>query len=345
MTEAKSRRKHERPEESIAGRLARRPELGALIAAVVVFGLFAFLAGDRGFLTPTGTINYLEVAAQLGIIAAPIALLMIAGEFDLSIGSVIGVAGAFFAISITHFDVPLWLAIPITLALSAAVGLVNGMLVVKTGLPSFIVTLATMFVVRGITIAGTILITGNAVVGGVKRVPDDFGLVPIFAGQIAGVPVSVVWWIVVTVIFAYLLDLTRFGNWIYGTGGDQSAARAMGVPVQRVRISLFVLASLFGGVVGIIMTLESGSADALRGQLKEFQAVTAVVIGGTLLTGGLGSAIGAAFGALIFGIVSQGIYFTGLDGNWFQAILGVMLLGAVFVNRTSLSRIAKRREK
>jgi len=325
-----------RMEGAAAGlrRLLARPELTALAGAVAVFAFFVFTAGDTGFLTTQGTINYLEVAAQLGIIAVFVTLLMIAGEFDLSVGSMLGAAGVMVAYPVAVMGWPRWAAHQVAAAAAGLVGLVNGYLVIRTGLPSFIVTLAALFILRGTTIAVTRLVTdGSTQVGGVDAATQGDPVRAALAGEVAGIPASVFWWVGLTVCATVVLAYTRFGNWIFGVGGDPEAARKLGVPVAGVKVVLFVLTALSATLVAAIGVLDNGAADVQQGQLKEFQAITAAVIGGTLLTGGYGTAVGTAFGALIFGMVSQGLFFTGVDADWFQAFLGAMLLAAVLVNR------------
>ncbi len=324
--------------------LFARPELTALTGALAVFIFFVVTAGDSGFLTGQGTVNYLEVAAQLGIIAVFVTLLMIAGEFDLSVGSMLGAAGVIVAYSVTELAWPLWAALAFAACAAALVGFLNGYLVIRTGLPSFIVTLAALFILRGTTIAVTRLVTdGSTQVGGVEAATEGDPLRAVLAGELGGVPVSVVWWLGLTLCATVVLAKTRFGNWIFGVGGDPEAARKLGVPVARVKVALFVLTALAAMLVAAIGVLDNGAADVQQGQLKEFQAITAAVIGGTLLTGGFGTAVGTAFGALIFGMVSQGLFFTGVDADWFQAFLGAMLLAAVLVNRYVQRRASEAR--
>ena len=324
-------------------KLLNRPELGAVAGAALVFAFFAVVAGDRGFLTSTGTISYLEVAAQLGILAVPVALLMISGEFDLSVGSMVGAAGVLIAIPIAEFGWPLWAALLLAFAVALVVGFLNGYVVVKTGLPSFIVTLASLFILRGATIGFTRLITGRTQVGGLKSETEGSFLTPLFAGEIGGVPVSILWWIGLVALGTWILLRTSFGNWIFGTGGNAIAARNVGVPVNRVKILLFMATAASATLLAAITVLDAGSADVLRGELREFQAIIAAVIGGVLLTGGYGSVIGPMFGALIFGMVSQGIFFTGVNTDWFQVFLGAMLLIAVLVNNFIRQRAARSR--
>jgi simple sugar transport system permease protein len=318
----------------LIGRIVRRPEVTPVGGALAVWAFFAVVAGDTGFLTGQGTANYLEVASQLGLITIAVTLLMIAGEFDLSVGSMLGAAGVLMAYPVAELGWPLWAGIALAFAGAALVGAINGLLVIRTGLPSFIVTLAALFILRGVTIAFTHDVTGGSTqVGGVREAVSGSFLYSALAGELFGLPAAVYWWLGLTAVATVVLARTRFGNWVYGAGGDPAAAARLGVPVARVKVLLFVLTALAASLVAVIGVLVNGAADVQQGQLKEFQAITAAVIGGTLLTGGYGTVVGAAFGALIFGMVSQGIFFTGADADWFQAFLGAMLLSAVLVNR------------
>jgi simple sugar transport system permease protein len=313
-------------------KLLIRPELGAFIAAVGIFILFAVVAGRQGFLSPEGTINYLEVSAQLGILATAVSLLMIGGEFDLSIGSMIGAAGMVIAIPVTLFGWPLWLGIIVGFLFSAAIGYINGWLVVRTRLPSFIITLASLYLLRGLTIGFTLLITNFTRVSGLRGYIEGDLLAPIFAGRPLGLPISIWWWAVLTIFLGWILFKTPYGNWIFAAGGDSLAARNVGVPVARVKISLFMLTAATATLLAVIQVLNTGSADVLRGEQKELEAIASAVIGGCLLTGGYGSVFGATIGALILGMVQQGIFYTGINTDWFRAVLGGMLLAAVLLN-------------
>jgi simple sugar transport system permease protein len=322
-------------------RLLTRPELAAVAGSILVFAFFAIVAGDSGFLTTAGAATYLEVAAQLGIVAVPVALLMIAGEFDLSVGSMVGAAGMIIAISVSEYGLPLLVGVLLALAVALVVGFLNGYLVIKTGLPSFIVTLGMLFALRGLTIGFARLLTGRTQIG-----LGDSGsgvMQTLFAGSIGDFSVSIIWWFVLAVLGTYVLQRTVFGNWIFGAGGDANAARNVGVPVSRVKITLFMCTAASAALLATIQVLDAGSADVLRGTLLELQAIAAAVIGGVLLTGGYGSVIGALFGALIFGMVQQGIFFTGVSTDWFQVFVGVMLLIAVMFNNVIRRRAAEAR--
>jgi simple sugar transport system permease protein len=302
--------------------------------------VFAAAAGEP-FRTAEGTAAVLNAAAPLGILAVAVALLMIAGEFDLSIGSIIGAAGMTLMLLTRHLDWPLWPAIAFTVLLSLAIGWGNGYLVVRTGLPSFIVTLGTLFVFRGLTIATSRQLTRRTQLGGLDQVPGFETARMLFGSEPLGsFQVSIVWWLGLAALATWVLLRTRFGNWTFAAGGAPEAARRLGVPVARVKIALFMSTALAACLVAVIQAVRFTGADALRGEQQEFRAIIAVVIGGTLLTGGFGSAIGAVLGALIFGMVQQGIVITGVDADWFQVFLGAMLVLAVLLNNYIRRRAA-----
>jgi simple sugar transport system permease protein len=321
--------------------LFRRPEIGVAGGAMATWAVFAIAAGAP-FRSLAGTAAFLNAAAPLGILAVAVALLMIAGEFDLSVGSLIGAAGMLLMLLTAESGWPLGPAIAATAALCVGVGLVNGWLVIRTGLPSFIVTLASLFILRGLAIAVPRAVTGRTQLSGLRDVAGYPAARTLMASDIGPFRVSILWWIGLAAVATWILHRTRSGNWIFAAGGGPEAARNLGVPVARVKISLFVTTALAAGLVAVLQAVRFAGADALRGELQEFRAIIAAVIGGTLLTGGYGSAVGAVFGALIFGMVRQGIVITGIDADWFQVILGVLLLAAVLFNQAARRRIAER---
>jgi simple sugar transport system permease protein len=323
-----------------------RPELTAIAGTVAVFLFFAFNAGHNGFLTFVGTRNYLEVAAEVGIVAVPVTLLLIAGEFDLSVGVLIGVSGIAVAYTMQTFHLPLWGGLVVGFAVSGMVGLINGLVVVKMGIPSFLVTLATMFIVKGVGLAVTLILVGTSQIFGVKANAGGDLLLPLLSGSIFGLNISIFWWVGITLVAAYVLEHTHFGNWIYASGGNREAALNMGVPVGAVKVTLYVLTSLSATLVSTLAMMVVDQADVAQGAGKEFEAVTSAVIGGAAITGGFGSPIGSLFGALMFGMVSQGFFYTNIDDNWFYAFVGAMLLLAVGINnyvRQTALRSGRRR--
>lgn len=312
-----------------------RPETGAVAGSVAVWIFFAIVAGSSGFVTMRGTSSYLSVASELAIQAIPVALLMIGGEFDLSVGSTVGACGMTIAILTTQYGWNVWAAIVAALVLAVLIGMLNGYLVLRTGLPSFIVTLGTSYILLGLTTGLTTVLTGLTVVNGVDQAPGFSAAHTIFATALGGgqqFPIEMLWALALGAAATWLLLNTRFGNWIFGVGGDANAARNVGVPVTRVKILLFVGTAVCSCLLAIIQVMTFTGADVLRGQGNEFYAIVSAVIGGVLLTGGYGSAIGAMFGALAFGIVEEGIVFAGVDADWYKAVVGVILLLAVLLN-------------
>jgi len=314
-------------------RVMRRPELGAILGAGVVFVFFA-IAADQ-FATLSGIARWTDVASTLGIMAVAVALLMIGGEFDLSAGVMTGSTGLLMGILTTEVGMNIWPAILLTFVFAAGVGFLNGYMVIRTGLPSFIVTLATFFILRGVNLGGTKAITDTVRVGGLRDVPGYDGAQKLLADSFwapHNYRVSVIWWIALTALATWVLMRTRVGNWIFGVGGDKVAARNVGVPVNKVKIGLFMMTSMAAALVGIMIALRLGSVQAGQGIGEEFNYIIAAVAGGCLLTGGFGSAVGAAMGALIIGMTFIGIQFSGWNSDWRFLVLGVILLAAVLVN-------------
>ncbi|RSM76280.1 ribose ABC transporter permease [Amycolatopsis sp. WAC 01375] len=315
-------------------RLVVRPEIGALLGAVVVF-LFFTLVTDQ-FFSGSGVATWLDDASTLGIMAVAVSLLMIGGEFDLSAGVMTASTALVTATLATQAGWNVWLALFASLVFALAVGAFNGWLVMRTGLPSFIVTLGTFLALQGLNLGVTRLVTGTVQVSGMRSTDgyESAGFVFASTVDIGGTAfqISIVWWIGFAVLAAWLLVRTRFGNWIFAVGGSAQSSRAVGVPVVRTKIMLFMTTALAAWLVGSINILRFASVQANQGIGLEFQYIIAAVIGGCLLTGGFGSAIGAAIGALIFGMARQGIVFARWDSDWFMLFLGVMLLSAVLVN-------------
>ncbi len=329
---------------SLFTKALRRPELGALIGALVIFAVFAIVDTTGQFAQLQGAAGWTKFAAPIGIVSIFVALLMIAGEFDLSSGVMVGSAGLLMGNLISEVGMGVWPALLTTLVFAAFVGLANGYLVIKTGLPSFIVTLATFFVLKGINLAVTKLLTGTVRVDGVdtgegfETARNWFATKIEFGG--ASFQVSVLWWIGFTIFATWLLTRTTFGNWIFASGGDPNAARNAGVPVARTKIILFVLTSVAAALVGAMTLLELRGMQAGQGIGQEFYYIIAAAVGGTLLNGGAGSAIGASIGAIIMGFAAIGIPYALWDQDWVSTFLGVILFLAVLVN-TWLSKQAK----
>lgn len=321
-------------------RLLARPEVGALVAALAVMIFFSVYT--RNFFTLPGAGVWLESASNFGIMAVAVALLMIGGEFDLSAGVMTGFTALIVGVLSSHYGLNIWVAVVIALIVALSVGALNGFLVMRTGLPSFIVTLGTFFVLAGIDLAVTKLITGQVAIQGMAAVPHYDSIKSVFGSSVSfgggTFYVSVLWWFAVTIVATWILLRTRVGNWIFAVGGALNSSRQVGVPVMKTKVGLFMVTAGAGWLVGMISLFRTSTVQANTGVGQEFIYIICAVVGGCLLTGGFGSAVGAALGALIYGMVFQGITFAQWDTNWLRTFLGVMLLLAVLLNHIVRTR-------
>ncbi|TWD82244.1 monosaccharide ABC transporter membrane protein (CUT2 family) [Kribbella amoyensis] len=330
---------------SIGARLLSRPEIGSLVGALVILVFFVVTAPPFRDIDNTGTILY--QAALIGVMAVPVSLLMIGGEFDLSAGVAVTTAGLTAGLFAYQFSLNVWVGVVIALVLALLIGLFNGWLLMRTGLPSFLVTLGTFFILQGLNIAVTRLASGAVASNSISDMDGFASAKAVFASefQLGGITIKiiVVWWIVFVAIAAWVLQRTRIGNWIFAVGGDAAAARAVGVPVKRVKIGLFMTVGFFAWFAGMQLLFNSnGVVQSGEGVGKEFLYIIAAVVGGCLLTGGYGSVVGAAIGALIFGMVQLGVVYAGWNPDWFKAFLGAMLLLATIVNLVVRSKAEAR---
>jgi simple sugar transport system permease protein len=329
--------------------ILRRPEFGALMGALAIFALFSSVDTTGNFGLPGGISGWTDIAAPIGIVAVFVALLMIGGEFDLSTGVMVGTTGLLTGMLVTELGLDIWSSIAIVLVFAAGVGLLNGWLVVTTGLPSFIVTLATFFVLRGANLAVTKQFTGTVRVSGTDEAANFEQAEALLASKIefagASFQISILWWIFFTILATWILTRTKFGNWIFASGGDANAARNAGVPVIRTKIILFVMTSVAAAFVGIMFVLRLKGMQAGQGVGIEFFYIIAAAVGGTLLTGGMGSAIGASLGAAIMGMAYIGIPYALWDSDWTFTFLGLILFTAVLINSIVGKRAMKGRKK
>ncbi|MFE2063340.1 MULTISPECIES: ABC transporter permease [Streptomyces] len=316
--------------ESVLGQLRHRPEAGALIGTITVFVFFAIFGGTK-FLAPAGAASWLNIAAELGIIAIPVGLLMIAGELDVSVGSVLAGSSMTLAIVSGHWGAPMIVGILLALGLGLLVGLLNGILVTRTNVPSLVITLATLSGMAGLTLGLSRIATGTT---SVPISPDPLSKA-LFGTLIAGqFEVAILWWLGIALVVTVLLQLMKYGNWIFAIGGDKESARATGIPVDKVKIALYMASGFGAALVGVIQTILYNGAQVANGQSFVFNSIIAVVVGGVLLTGGYGSVFGVVLGTLTFAIVNQGIYYTGWNSDWASLILGILILAAVLMNNT-----------
>ncbi|GAA2416482.1 ABC transporter permease [Actinomadura vinacea] len=315
-------------------RLLGRPELGALLGAVAVFAFFSVVAD--AFLRAGSLSTVLYAGSTFGIMAVGVSLLMIGGEFDLSAGVMVTTSALIASLVAYQLTLNVWVGVVISLVLTLALGLLNGVLYVRTGLPSFIITLATFFMLAGANLGVTKAVTGNVATDSIRDMDGFSSARAVFASDvdIAGVNVNITvfWWIVLVAAATWLLLRTRTGNWIFAAGGAAASARAVGVPVDRTKIGLFMGVAFCAWVSGMHLLFAFASVQSGEGVGNEFYFIICAVIGGCLLTGGYGSAIGAAIGAFIFGMTNKGIVYAEWNPDWFKFFLGAMLLIATVVN-------------
>jgi simple sugar transport system permease protein len=316
-------------------RILLKPEFGALIGAIVIFVFFA--SQSDVFRSAAGAANWLDVSSVLGLMAVPVALLMIGGHFDLSAGVQTGTAGLATGIMTTYWGLQLYAAWAVSLALMLTIGFINGFLVTRTGLPSFIITLGMFLGLQGLNLGVTKQVTNTVQVENLDLVPGYHALFNILGSTVtiggAKFQIAIIWWIGFTIVASWLLVKTRFGNWIFATGGEPNASKNVGVRTNRTTITLFMMVSFMAWFVGNTQIVRSGTIQAQVGIGQELYYIVAAVIGGCLLTGGYGSAIGASLGALIFGMTEVGIVNLNWNSDWFKLFVGVMLLLAVLANQ------------
>ena len=324
-------------------KILKRPEAGALGGAILVFVFFWIIAPPFRQVPAFTTVLY--QASTIGIPAVAVALLMIGGEFDLSAGvavTTISLAASIFA---THVAGSLWAGAIFSLAFALALGAVNGWLLIRTKLPSFLVTLGSFLMLQGLNIAITKLITGNVATEDISGMPGFETLKSIFAATFqfghVQVSIAILYWLALVAVATWILLRTKVGNWIVAVGGQSDSARAVGVPVTRVKIGLFMAVGFGCWFLAMHLLFAYNTVQSGAGIGNELLYIAAAVVGGCLLTGGYGSAVGSALGAFIFGMTTEGVIYADWDADWFQFFVGAMLLLATVVNTWIRGRASK----
>lgn len=315
-------------------KLLGRPEVGALVGAVVLFIFFASVS--QTFIQPNAFATVLYGSSTIGIMAVGVSLLMIGGEFDLSTGVAVISSALTASLFSWYFTTNVWVGVILALVVSLGIGLINGWILVKTKLPSFIVTLASFLMLTGLNLGLTRLIGGSVSSPSISNMDGFDSAQAVFASSVSiggvDVKITVFIWIALVAVASWILLRTRVGNWIFAVGGDANAARAVGVPVTKTKIGLFMAVGFCGWILGMHNLFAFDSVQSGEGVGNEFLYIIAAVIGGCLLTGGYGSAVGGAIGAFIFGMANKGIVYAQWNPDWFKFFLGLMLLLATIVN-------------
>jgi len=308
----------------------RIKEFGAVVGIVVFFVIFSFLSNR--FATLDNLMNTLTMAAELGIIAIGVSMLMISGEFDLSVGAVFAVAPMVFAIMVNH-NFNEYFSLFLSLSIAVGIGVINGLVTLKTGIPSFITTLGMMMFWRGILLA----VTGGFPIMLARRIK----MLDYLGGRvIGGLRYSAIWFLLLTIVFWFVLERTKYGNWTFATGGNLGAAKALGIPSERVKIMNFVISSILAGFAGLTTFARFKIVDPTLEQELELEAIASAVMGGTLLTGGYGSILGALIGATMISMVRNGLVLAGAPAYWYRAFIGIILIVTAVINARIRKKVA-----
>ncbi|MFD3930809.1 ABC transporter permease [Streptomyces sp. NPDC058614] len=315
-------------------KLLGRPELGSVVGAIAVFLFFAIFADS--FVRAASLSTVLYASSTIGIMAVPVALLMIGGEFDLSAGVMVTSSALVSSMFSYQMTANVWVGVLVSLVLTLAIGVFNGVMLTRTDPPSFIITLGTFLMLTGMNLGFTKLISGTVSTKSISDMEGFSSARDVFASTltIGGVDfkITILWWLGLIVVATWILLRTRIGNWIYAVGGGEEAARAVGVPVDKTKIGLYMGVAFGAWISGQHLLFSFDVVQSGEGVGNELTYIIAAVIGGCLITGGYGSAVGAAVGALIFGMVSKGIVYAEWNPDWFKFFLGVMLLLATLLN-------------
>ncbi|MEU9207670.1 ABC transporter permease [Streptomyces sp. NPDC048415] len=315
-------------------KLMGRPELGSVVGAIAVFVFFALFADS--FVRAPSLSTVLYASSTIGIMAVPVALLMIGGEFDLSAGVMVTSSALISSMFSYQMTANVWVGVFVSLLVTLAIGVFNGVMLTRTDPPSFIITLGTFLMLTGMNLGFTKLISGTVSTKSIADMEGFSSAQDVFASTltIGGVDfkITILWWLALVAVATWILLRTRVGNWIYAVGGGEEAARAVGVPVDKTKIGLYMGVAFGAWISGQHLLFSFDVVQSGEGVGNELIYIIAAVIGGCLITGGYGSAVGAAVGALIFGMVSKGIVFAEWNPDWFKFFLGVMLLLATLLN-------------
>lgn len=309
--------------------------LNTALTFIITFLIFSIFTPDHLFLDPRNLASMAKLTPDIGIVALGIGILMIAGEFDLSIASIIPFCSYIFTQFIMNGMDPL-LAFILVFPIGATFGLINGLLVVSTGLPSFIITLSTMLFWKGLLFGLSRMMPIS-----ILKYVSDTPIEKILTGQIGPIPIQIIWFGIFAVILGLLLHQTKFGNWIYATGSNQEAARAMGINVRMVKTVCYMIIGVLCAWAAVMQAVRLGSFAATQGIGFELKTIAAVVVGGTALTGGVGSMLGIVLGIFIIRIVENGLILLQAPVFGVEMFIGVAVVIFVLLNSFVNRRLAR----
>ena len=308
---------------SIKKQFKENQNLGTIVALIILIVFVSVL--NPAFLQVNNLLNLMRQLIINGFIALGMTFVILTGGIDLSVGSTLALTSAIFA-GLLQGGMPTILAILIALGLGLILGLVNGILITKGKLAPFIVTLATMTIFRGLTL---VYMDGRPIAGP----KDDFAFQFLGKGQFFGIPFQVILFIIAYLILCILLTKTSYGRKIYAVGGNEKASFISGIKIDKVKILVYVISALMAVLSGLVLTSRLNSAQPTAGSAYEMDAIAAVVLGGTSMTGGSGSLTGTLIGILILGVLNNGLNLLGVSSFYQQIVKGVVILIAVLIDR------------
>ncbi len=305
----------------------RMRSLNVFFIFVLLFAVFAIFSPGHRFTSGENMRIFLSTGAEFTIVAIVVGMLMISGEFDLSVGSIL-VFTSYIFITLFHAGVHILLSLIITLIAGGFVGYINGIITVKARIPSFITTLGAMLLWRGVTM----LLSGGLQQGLVlTENPVMYKAITGVVGKI--MPAQFLWFIGITVIITLIMHFHKFGNWIFTTGDNKMAARAMGINTDRIKVVCFTVVGIAVAFAGVMQMFRSETFSARAGDGWELKAIAAAVVGGTALTGGMGTMMGVFWGALVIAIIENGLIFMRIQYWWTFTIFGVIIVSTAIISR------------
>jgi ribose/xylose/arabinose/galactoside ABC-type transport system permease subunit len=312
-----------RPNRGFIGSLRRMRSMSTFLIAAILFVAFTVLSPGKYFATPDNLLIFLATEAEFAIIALAVGVLMVAGEFDLSVGSVLGFCSLAF-VRLLGAGVNSVLALLLTILVGVLVGLFNGIITVKAQIPSFITTLGGLMLWRGITLFWS----GGQQQGlELEKIP---GLYAAIAGAKVGfIPVQFAWLLGITVVAVFFLSYHKLGNWVYVTGDNKLAAKAMGINTDRIKIVCFMLVGAAVGFVSVMQMFRASTFTARAGEGLELSTVAAAVVGGTALTGGIGTIAGVFWGAMVIALIENGLVMLRIPYWWTFTVFGGIIIFSV----------------
>ncbi len=305
-------------------KLGGRLEFGSAVSVISFIILFSLFTKGL-WLSPLNLQVIIRSAAQLGIMALGQTLVMITGRIDLSVGSIFGICGVLFVAITGIVSVPL--AFILSVSCGIGIGFMNGFLTEKMGVPSLITTLGSLYIFRGL-----IYFITQGFANALPKAARASILVKLLGGSLKGWNNLIIWFILITAAMAILLSLTRYGNWVFAVGTDEKSALSRGVSPTKVRMIAFIICGLLAGFAGICTVCDMHIGGTTLGKEMELESIASAVLGGTLLTGGVGSIVGSAIGALLLSMIRSGLIMLGAPPYWFVTFVGIVLIGAVLSN-------------